>query len=206
MNMLKNALCAVLACMMLPAVAGAVETEGKITMEELTAWTDNYHERAMASAPLNDPTDPAAFSEDGYALIYDFAYIYADRPEMTADTVINAIVLWSEEEVGPRGVRVDQDIQQALTFFYNENETLDGSWESALLYISDLMPEEAGFGTLLRDGQRIGVVQYSVFEGLEEGGYSDAGLLLTVQDGVISAVRVYGLNGVATEEEVKAAL
>ena len=55
--------------------------------EELTAWVQGYKDRALAAgAPLNDPTEEAAHTEDGYAFIYDFATCM-DRPEMTQDSV-----------------------------------------------------------------------------------------------------------------------
>ena len=56
--------------------------------EELTAWVQGYKDRALASgAPLNDPTEEAAHTEDGYAFIYDFATLDVDRPEKSVRAI-----------------------------------------------------------------------------------------------------------------------
>ena len=90
-------LCAlVIAALCLPVLAE--DTGDALTLEELEAWVESYKERALAAEPMNDPTEAAALSEDGYAFIYDFATLYMDRPEMTEDSVVRNLVVIAPEE------------------------------------------------------------------------------------------------------------
>ena len=159
----------------------------------------------METAPLNDPHDEAAHSEDGYAFIYDFATLYMDRPEMTEDAKLNALVITDGEQAGPRGTAPDQPVGQVLAAFYNENDELRGDASSAALYVSDTMPAGALWAMMQRDGQRVQLLQYAVHEQLATGGdgYTDAGLLYTIQDGSVAAIRAYGLQSVIGEAAVR---
>lgn len=165
-----------------------------LLLAELTEWAARYQERAVASEPLNVPAE--SLTADGYEFIYDFATLYAQSPEMTEDTVVTAVVITSAEESGPRGTSVDDTAAVILAAFYQENAELRGSRASAVLYSIDLMPETLQWGQVNRDGQRIQTIQYGVHDQLTTGGdgYSDAGIIYTMQEGIVGAIRVYGLN------------
>lgn len=187
----------------LPICALAEESEADtLLLSEVTEWAERYKERALSCEPLNDPK--ASLTEDGYAFIYDFATLYADKAVMKEDTVISAVVVTSPEEEGPRGVKVDDTLTVATAAFYNENDLLLGSRDSALLYLIDLLPESLQWAEIQRDGQRVQTIQYAVHEQQSTGGdgYTDAGLILTMQDGTVSAIRVYGLDSRISFDEV----
>lgn len=192
---MKNLLALLLAVLLLPMAAVAEETEADtLLLSELTEWAERYHARAMDATPLNDPAKSQ--TGEGYEFIYEFATLYADKPVMKADTVVYAVVVTSPEEEGPRGVKVDEPLSAVLAAFYNENPDLRGSRENAVLYMIDLLPEKLQWAEVQRDGQRVQTVQYAVHEQLSTGGegYTDAGLIFTLQDGYVSAIRAYGLN------------
>lgn len=177
--------------------------------EELTAWVQGYKDRALAAgAPLNDPTEEAAHTEDGYAFIYDFATLYMDRPEMTQDSVVQALVITSSEEVGPRNTRIDNLSSEVIDAFYQENPDLVGDSSFAALYLSDTMPAGAMWGWVQRDGQRIMTIQYAVHEQLSSGGdgYTDCGLVYTIQNNLVAAIRAYGLNVTISADQVRSNL
>ena len=187
----------------LPICALAEESEADtLLLSEVTEWAERYKERALSCEPLNDPK--ASLTEDGYAFIYDFATLYADKAVMKEDTVISAVVVTSPEEEGPRGVKVDDTLSVATAAFYNENDLLLGSRDSALLYLIDLLPESLQWAEIQRDGQRVQTIQYAVHDQQSTGGdgYTDAGLILTMQDGTVSAIRVYGLDSRISFDEV----
>ncbi|MBQ7849865.1 MAG: hypothetical protein IJ343_09110 [Clostridia bacterium] len=187
----------------LPLCAAAEESEADtLLLGELTEWAERYKMRALSSEPLNDPK--ASLTEEGYEFIYDFATLYADQSVMKADTVVSAVVVTSPEEEGPRGVKVDDTLTVATAAFYNENAQLRGSRDSALLYLIDLLPESLQWAEIQRDGQRVETIQYAVHDQQTTGGdgYTDAGLILTMQDGTVSAIRVYGLDSRITFDEV----
>lgn len=187
----------------LPCLAAAEESAADtLTMAEVTEWTERYRERALASKPLNTPKE--SLTSDGYEFIYDFATIYAEKATLKADTVINAVVITSPEEEGPRGVCVDDSMQVVLSAFYNENPELQGTRSGAVLYMIDLLPDALQWGEVQRDGQRVETIQYAVHDQLTTGGdgYTDAGVIFTMQDGTVSAIRVYGTESRIGMDEV----
>ncbi|MBR4080325.1 MAG: hypothetical protein IKK21_00895 [Clostridia bacterium] len=208
--MLKRLICLILTLVFALGAAGAsAESEaGALTWEELEAWVASYKERAMQTQPLNDPTEEAAYSEDGYAFIYEFATLYMDRPEMTAEAVVRSVVVTDPEETAPRGTRIDHLSSEVLAAYYNENPDLDGDSSFAALYLTDLMPDGAAWGWVQRDGQRLMTIQYAVHEQLATGGegYTDAGLIYTIQDNLVAAIRAYGLDSRMSEADVNETL
>ena len=209
--MMKKCVALFLALMMALSLTTAVaESDADaLDYDELMNWAEGFKTRALAAgAPLNDPTEEAAYTEDGYAFVYDFATLYMDRPEMTADSVLQAVVVYSPEEQGPRGTGVDQLSSEVLNAFYNENNDLQGDSSFAALYVSDTMPAGALWGWVQRDGQRIETIQYAVHEQLSSGGdgYTDCGLVYTLSDNLVAAIRAYGLNETISADEVRSNL
>ena len=209
--MMKKCVALFLALMMALSLTTAVaESDADaLDYDELMDWAEGFKTRALAAgAPLNDPTEETAYTEDGYAFVYDFATLYMDRPEMTADSVLQAVVVYSPEEQGPRGTGVDQLSSEVLNAFYNENDDLQGDSSFAALYVSDTMPAGALWGWVQRDGQRIETIQYAVHEQLSSGGdgYTDCGLVYTLSDNLVAAIRAYGLNETISADEVRSNL
>lgn len=203
MKMMKKLLLLVLSMALLCACAAAEESEADtLLLQELKEWAARYHSRALSSEPLNDPKN--SLTSDGYAFIYDFATLYASEPKMNEDTVISAVVVTSPDEEGPRGTGIDDTTAVVLSAFYNENASLTGSREFATLYVIDLMPESLQWAQVQRDGQRVETIQYAVHDQLSTGGdgYSDAGVIYTMEDGTVSAIRVYGLDQRIAQREV----
>lgn len=203
---MKRLLCLIMTLMLLPVVPALAEDSaaGALEWEELLTWANSYKARALKEQPLNDPTAPEAYSEDGYAFIYEFATLYMDRPEMTEDSVLKNLVIVSAEEEAPRGTKVDMFTSDVLAAYYNENENLAGDRGFAALYLSNTMPMGAMWGWVQRDGQRIMAIQYAVHDQLASGGdgYTDAGLLYTIQENMVAAIRAYGLDVVIDEADV----
>lgn len=203
---MKRLFCLMLAMMLLPILPAFAEetTAGGLELQELLDWAEGYKTRALASQPLNDPTAPEAFSEDGYAFIYEFATLYMDRPEMTEDSVLKNLVITAWGEAGPRNTGVDMYSSEVLAAYYNENENLAGDKDFATLYVSNLMPAGAAWAWVQRDGQRIMAIQYAVHDQLATGGegYTDAGVVYTIQSDLVAAIRAYGLDAVIDEADV----
>ncbi len=205
--MMKKMLCLLLALLLCPVAAPAEDSDADLlSYKELTVWAESFITRAMNAQPLNTPAD--SLTAEGYEFVYDFATLYADAPVMSADTAVSAVVLTSEEETGPRGVQVNSALTDVLAAYYSENSALAGSRETAVLYAVSSLPEAAMWGQVNRDGQRVQTVQYAVHEQLPSGGegYSDAGVIYTLAENRVSAVRVYGLDSRIALEEVKAVM
>ena len=208
--MLKRMLCLLFVFLWLPILPVMAEESGEdiLTLDELRMWVSEYKIRALATQPLNDPTAEDSVTEDGYLFVYDFATLYMDRPEMTADSLVQALVIYSSEEEDMRGLRVDDSAETVLAAYYTENPDLVGSSEQALLYAVDVMPEGGYVGMLHRNGQRIEVIDYAVYEQPPTGGdgYSSAGILYTMTNGNVTAIRAYGLTERIQTEDVAIAL
>ena len=211
MSVMKHIAALLLAFCLLCAAASAEMPDsgaGVLEYDELTEWAQGYLDRAMGRRPLNDPQDPEALSEDGYAFVYDFATLWLDSPVMTEDSVLRAVLITAEEEAGPRGTHIDMTAQELLDSFYSENPELWGSRDSAGLYAVDLLPEGAAWAWVMRDGQQLTAVQYAVQDQLASGGdgYTDTGLVFTIQENMVAAIRAYGLDRSVSEEDVRGAL
>lgn len=187
----------------LPAFA-ADSGADPLTLAELRTWLDSLQALAAESELYDDPQDPENRTEDGYAFVYDFGTLYYDRPELTGESVLRAAVVYDAEVEGPRGTNTVMTLGDLLACFYSENPQLTGTREKALIYWGRNLPEGSWWAAAGRDGQWVDTVQYAVHERLGDGRYTDAGLLFTLQQNTVVAIRAYGLDKVMTEEEVRA--
>ncbi len=200
--MMKHLLSLLLVLCMAVSLAGAASAEAEaLTLSEMEAFAAELKDRALASELLNDPADEDALSEDGYAMIYDFAALYCDRPAMTAETKLSAAMIRDEEVAVVRGVRLNAYYPEVIAAFRNDNPSLDGSRSGALLYLEG--DAETGFvyGLALRDGQRLKSLEYGAVIPAE-GGYTRAALTFSVDMNLISGIRLEGLTEITDAEAV----
>lgn len=196
----------IMALLAMPMAGMASETDvGGLTKDELGGWAAKMLEQARTSAPLVSGPQ-ANKTEDGYEVVYDFATLYLNTPELNGSSVCNAITVTEEGVECPRGIGVYDTQQMLLSAFADENPTLLGSQDFAVLYLSDSLPEEALWGWVQRDGQQIQTVQYAVHECLSEDKYTDCGLMYSVDNGYVTAVRAYGLSVSVSRAQVEATI
>ena len=192
--MMKKILCllAVLSlCAVLPAAAE--EAAQPVTAAELSELLGSVRTQALASAPLNDPAEESAQSEDGTLFLYEVARIYAEGTELAEDTPVNALVFEDSEVPVFRGTGIDSMAADLLAVYPLENETLAGTREEALLYLQDTPEGGFVYGRVLRDGQRITTVEYG--EVLPEGdGFRRAAVTYSLLNGLVTSIRIDGLN------------
>ena len=204
---MKKLLCLALCVLLLPIAALAEEsTAPLLSVNELMAWAEGYIARARAEKPLNDPSQH--LTPDGYEYVYTFATLYGDTPNMSPDTIFSTVVLTADDENGPRNVNVGNAMAVVIDAYYTENPHLLGTREAAALYAVDTLPESAQWGQVLRDGQRVQTIQYGVHEQYATGGegYTDMGVIYTMADNRVSAIRVYGLNSRVDLDAVNSAM
>lgn len=179
-----------------------------LTFSELSAWADEIRQLAITTAPENDPHDPQALTEDGYACIYPFGTLYFNTPDVNDEAILQSFVIYDEDIPCLRGSRVDMWVDEIISLYYSENPDLDGDQSTAVLYLKDDMPTEAAWGWVIRDGQRVQMIQYSVCSQAATDGdnYINAGILYTVEDHSVSAIRVYGLALRGSKEDAASEL
>lgn len=191
--MMKHMLSLLLALCLAVSLAALAAADGELSAEEIAAYAAELKETALQSELQNDPADEEALSEDGFAMVYLFGTLYADRTEMTPETRLAAAMITDPETAGPRGIRVNGHYPDLLAAFRNDNPTLDGSRDGALLYLQG--DEASGFtyGQVLRNGQRIRSVEYGAVVPAE-GGFSRTAVTFSVEMDLISVIRVEGLT------------
>lgn len=183
-------------------------TASVLTPDELDLFVQQIIDYAKTQ-PLRNEGGTASFDQqDGYALVYDFGILYCSKPELDDDTRINEIVITSPDFQSIRGVNVDAPLSQLLDAYYTENDSLSGDKYFAGLYAGDFLPEYAVWAWVQRDGQNVGSVQYAVHDAQSSGGegYTDMGILYTIQDMFVSAIRIYGISASVSKAEVESNL
>ncbi len=194
-----------LCALCLPALAADVGAD-PLTYEELMTWVDSLEALASREEPMNDPADPESLTEDGYAFVYDFGILYYNQVEANEDRTLLSAVLYDEEVPGPRNTNTLTGAQELLDAFYLENPQLDGTPEEAMVYMTGSLPDGVWWGQVRRDGQWLESVQYTAHERTPAGLYTDAGIVFTLQQNTVVAIRAYGIDKLITAEDVQAEL
>ena len=191
--MMRKILC-LAAVMALSAVFPAsAETVRPVTAEELNSLLESARTEALEAEPLNDPTDAEAQSEDGTLIQYETARFYMDGESLTAESPVNVLSFDDGSKPVLRGLGIYSALEEVLTAFPNENAELAGTREEALLYLTKNTADGFVYGRILRDGQRVIAAEYG--EVLPAGeGFRCVAVTFSLQEGLVSSVRVDGLN------------
>lgn len=196
-------LVALLAMAMVP-VATATET-GPLTAQEILTWREQMAAELADEAVLNVPADtlnPEMGS--GYLIEYDEGMITSTTPDTPAAANIMEVDITGGHWYGPRGLSLGSSLETLLESFLNENPSLTGDTERAILYAYG-PGEYAGlsepvYGVLFRDGDVNIAVQYTVMIPLENNQYVEVTLQYLLEDNYVSAVRVIGFQELITAE------
>ena len=178
-------LCILTGCF--PVLSGA--EPGTLTPDEFIsfgAW--------IRGAAKEDGFYTASPAADGYALRFKDFVLYADRPELTDETVLTAAVLdVPPEEDGTypdlRGIAVGTPFRDVLAAYPLENSSLTGTREEAGLCLSGSVPGTAFTGILYRDGQTPLSAAYTLYES-SPGGVLAFGVTYVFSLGAVSMIRV----------------
>ena len=159
--MMKKFLSMIIALCML-AVCGIAVAEGPdpLTAGELEAWANGMKAVALEDEPQNDPADEESETEDGYLFQYEFAALYGDVTEMTADTRLLVAVVNESGQNGPRGISLAMSPAEVIALFPNDNPEQAGDRTGAVLYLREQPDGSTVYGRVNRDGQRISVITY----------------------------------------------
>ena len=180
--MMKKFLSMIIAlCILAACGIAAAEGPDPLTAGELEAWGNGLKAVALEDEPQNDPMDENSETEDGYLFQYDFAALYGDQTEMTADTRLLAAVIndsgedeenrESEGNIqnGPRGISLAMSPAEVIALFPNDNPEQAGDRTGAILYLREQPDGSAIYGWINRDGQRITAITYGEFVPQDDG-------------------------------------
>ena len=189
-------------CLLLGCAASAEGGPEAVTSAELEALLSSVREQALASEILNDPADETARSEDGIRFQYTMADFYAEGDALTAETPVNVLLFQDSEGEVFRGTGIDTHWIDLLSAYPLDNPDLKGTKEQALLYLTE-GTDGWLYGTALRDGQRLTAVEYGELK-KEAGGYRNVSITYGLMNGLVTAIRIDGLNPAATIEAAQA--
>ncbi len=196
---MKRVLASILALLLLLGTAVAEQTEAEpLSAQELNTWTESLVQRAIQDK-LEVKETPEGLTADGrgYSL-------YPNSADLSPDTLLSGAVIDSESiEVsgltGPRTLIVTQAVGAVLEAFPNDNPSLQGNEDAAVLYVRGALPETVQTGTLMRKGQQITLLEYSVYTPHGEG-VDRSGVQFTVDQGSVTAIRYFGGEDVPLAE------
>ena len=176
-----------------------VDLSGALTSAEIAALAEQLKTQAMGSAPLNDPAGEDARYEDGILMQYEFAGLYCDRAEMTAETEIQAFSILAGENNRIRETGIDSGTEEVLAQYPNGNPQLNGTREAAILYLAEDGEGSFRYGMIVRDGQRLRQIIYGSAE--KEGEqFRLARLTYNLQSGMVSEIQATGLGAAGLED------
>lgn len=196
------ALC--LACLF--CAAALADEAGVLTEGELAAWLNKLLLSTVNVTPLNDPVGEESLTEDGYVFLYPQATLYYNKPALDQSSVLNAVAVTDEALDMPRGIRLGAPAEMLMAAYGWQNLGLTGDDTSAPLYTLDQLPDAAYWAWAQRAGTTLQSVQCGIHVQMSQGRYTDTGVIYTVENGLVSAIHVYGISAATGLEAVKANL
>lgn len=206
---MKKGLCFALALLLLCACAlpALADEAGALTEMEVQQWVLDILTGTVGKEPLNAPITEEALTEDGYAMMYENATLYYDKPVLDEQSVLKAFTFTSDLGSTPRGVRLGDTVETLLALYGWQNPSLSGEGALATLYVTDLLPQAAYWAWAQKDENgEVAQVRCAVHSRIDEDRYTDAGILYLLQGGLITGIQCYGLDTVIPLAQVKSNL
>lgn len=190
--MMKRIMTIAAALTLILACAGWAAADAEpLSRNELNAWREQ-----LLKDSLQDNRYAAEALDGGlYSLAFDWYTLTADTQRVSSATRISGVtfeLVPEEDEQTPadiRGLRPGDSVEKLLAAWPNENESLAGTREEAVLYQSGSLPGQASAGLLRRNGQRAEAVVYSLYQ-MTTNGVSLSKVTYTLTDGRISAIEI----------------
>lgn len=196
-------LLALLLCAALSGSALAEQRPAPVSVEELNAWTEQLLQRALADKLSVQQTEEGnTVSGNGYMLVLADNDVSADS--VVLDAAITMQGIETKNLGGPRQTALAQSAQEILAAFPNDNPSLSGSAEAAILYIDGQLPAPVTVGRVFRSGQTIQVIEHALYYTVDQG-VNRVGLTYTLDNGSVTAIR-YFASGAMTAQEAQAEL
>ena len=185
---MKKLFCLAIALLMLLSSAALaepvpVDENAALTREEIEIYLDSLCLAAMEDAGM----EITNYDDGSSFVVFSGAVLQISDEELTETTVgLNAYL--NEEQADPRGLYIGSSLDEVLGAYPNDNPALGGSYYDAVLFITGEKPEmSAGF--LLREGQRVETVVYTVYS-WQPDGVAISNVVYSLDNGFVSAIQV----------------
>ena len=183
--------------------AALADDAGALAVEEFSGWINELLSHTVGVTALNAPVGEEALTDDGYAFLYDHMTLYYDKPSLDESSRLQAAVLTDNTLTAPRGLRIGDTLQDLVDLYGWLNPYLEQENGIIPLYVQDAMPQSAYWAWAQGDSASVTLVQCAVHTRLDDGRYTDAGVIYTLEDNVISAIRAYGVSKTITLKDVQ---
>jgi len=176
-------------------VFALADDAGVMTETELGNWVAQVLLQSKAESPQNIPVGEESLTDSGYAFLYSFATLYYDKPVLDNQSILQGFAITDENLVTPRGISLGSSAWDLIAAYGWQNPELLGDGSFAALYRLNNLPSSAKWSWAQRSDTGIVSVRCAVHADVgDENRYTDAGILYQTQDGLVSAIHVYGLN------------
>jgi hypothetical protein len=205
--MRSRRLAAVFLCLLMtflgcaPLGARADDT-GVLSEKELNGWLQELLRSTLSQQPQNAPVGEESLTEDGYAFLYGQATLFYDKPVLDQSSKLQAVSVTDEGLVTPRGIAVGSPAQLLVDTYGWQNPGLMTDGFMAPFYVLNQLPQAAYWAwAQVEEGKPVMVNCY-IHVQMAQDVYTDAGVHYTLEDGVVSGIRVYGLGSLISLQDV----
>ena len=154
-------LLSVLVALMLVFALPALAESDVLTVDEMLSFRDALLEDALKQSPVT--AEPA--EDGGYA--FDFAeyILYSPDAQLTADSIVTGVALINPAALlaDMRGIAPGHTLDALLNAYPLDNESLQGTYDEAVLYIRGLLPGTVNTGRVIRSGSHVLVLEHDVY-------------------------------------------
>lgn len=188
--MMKKLLAVMLCLMMIVPVAMAGD-KSALTSDLLDGWVDDMYLLAVMQEEM---TENPVQEGDQYVISYSFGTYNLNTPGWQDNTQILGLSITGPEVGDPMGVQVGSSLSTLLNAYANDNPTLLGTEDTAVLYLVDLLPETAMWARAEKENGQVYSVQYACQHQLGDAdAYHDAGIIYSIENDTVTGITAYGL-------------
>lgn len=184
-----------------PLAARADDT-GVLSEKELNAWLGEVLRSTASQQPLNAPVGEEALTQDGYAFLYEEATLFYNKPLLDTASKLLGVSVTGQELATPRGLTIGSPARLLVDTYGWQNPGLMTDGVMAPFYLLDRLPQAAywAWGQVGESG--LSMVNCFIHVRVGEERYTDAGIRYTLEEGLVTEIRVYGLGAVMSLQEV----
>ena len=202
--MMMKKLLAVMLCLMMIVPVAMADDLSALTGDMLDGWVDDMYLLAVMQEEM---TANPVQEGDHYTISYSFGTYSVTTPGWQDNTHILGLSVTGPEVGDPMGVQVGSSLSTLLNAYANDNPTLLGTDDTAVLYLVDLLPDTAMWARAERENGRVYSVQYACQHQLGDAdAYHDAGILYTIENDIVTGFTAYGLYDEVTLDTVHVTL
>lgn len=154
-------LLSVLVALMLVFALPALAESDVLTVDEMLSFRDALLEDALKQSPVT--AEPA--EDGGYMYNYPEYILYSPDAQLTADSIVTGVALINPAALlaDMRGIAPGHTLDALLNAYPLDNESLQGTYDEAVLYIRGLLPGTVNTGRVIRSGSHVLVLEHDVY-------------------------------------------